>query len=64
MVAFIQKAHGCIFLCYAIEAQAAQLAISNRFQVAPLSLRAQFIVAPSRSGTQFIVAPSQLRALI
>jgi hypothetical protein len=30
MVAFIQKAHGCIFFCYAIEAQAAQLAISNR----------------------------------
>ena len=29
MVAFIQKAHGCIFFCYAIEAQAAQLAISN-----------------------------------
>ena len=30
MVAFIQKAHGCIFFCYAIEAQAAQLAISDR----------------------------------
>ncbi len=29
MVAFIQKAHGCIFFCYAIEAQAAQLAISD-----------------------------------
>jgi hypothetical protein len=30
MVAFIQKAHGCIFFYDAIEAQAAQLAISNR----------------------------------
>ena len=30
MVAFIQKAHGCIFFCCAIEAQAAQLAISDR----------------------------------
>jgi hypothetical protein len=30
MVAFIQKAHGCIFFCYVIEAQAAQLAISDR----------------------------------
>jgi hypothetical protein len=30
MVAFIQKAHGCIYFCYAIEAQAAQLAISDR----------------------------------
>jgi hypothetical protein len=30
MVAFIQKAHGCIFFCFAIKAQAAQLAISNR----------------------------------
>ena len=30
MVAFIQKAHGCIFLYDAIEAQAAQLAISDR----------------------------------
>ena len=29
MVAFIQKAHGCIFFCYAIKAQAAQLAISD-----------------------------------
>jgi len=29
MVAFIQKAHGCIFLYDAIEAQAAQLAISD-----------------------------------
>ena len=29
MVAFIQKAHGCIFLYYAIEAQEAQLAISD-----------------------------------
>ncbi len=29
MVAFIQKAHGCIFFCYVIEAQAAQLAISD-----------------------------------
>jgi len=29
MVAFIQKAHGCIFVCYAIEAQVAQLAISD-----------------------------------
>ena len=30
MVAFIQKAHGCIFFYDAIKAQAAQLAISNR----------------------------------
>ena len=30
MVAFIQKAHGCIFLYDAIEAQEAQLAISDR----------------------------------
>jgi hypothetical protein len=30
MVPFIQKAHGCFFFCYAIEAQAAQLAISDR----------------------------------
>ena len=29
MVAFIQKAHGCIFLYNAIEAQEAQLAISD-----------------------------------
>ena len=29
MVAVIKKAHGCIFFCYAIEAQAAQLAISD-----------------------------------
>jgi hypothetical protein len=29
MVAFIQKAHDCIFFCYAIKAQAAQLAISD-----------------------------------
>jgi hypothetical protein len=29
MVAFIQKAHGCIFLYDAIEAQEAQLAISD-----------------------------------
>jgi hypothetical protein len=29
MVAIIQKAHGCIFFCYAIEAQAAQLAFSD-----------------------------------
>jgi hypothetical protein len=30
MVTFIQKAHGCIFfVCYAIEVQAAQLAISD-----------------------------------
>jgi hypothetical protein len=29
MVAFIQKAHGCIFFYNAIEAQEAQLAISN-----------------------------------
>ena len=29
MVTFIQKAHGCIFLYDAIEAQAAQLAISD-----------------------------------
>ncbi len=32
MVVFIQKAHGCIFFCYAIEAQAAQLAIFDRLQ--------------------------------
>jgi hypothetical protein len=30
MVAFIQKAHGFIFLYNAIEAQEAQLAISDR----------------------------------
>ena len=29
MVTFIQKAHGCIFFCYDIKAQAEQLAISN-----------------------------------
>ena len=29
MVAFIQKAHGCIYLYIAIEAQEAQLAISD-----------------------------------
>jgi hypothetical protein len=34
MVAFIQKAHGCIFLYNAIEAQAAQLAISDRAEPA------------------------------
>jgi hypothetical protein len=30
MVAFIPEAHYCIFFCYAIKAQAAQLAISDR----------------------------------
>jgi len=29
MVAFIQKAHGCIFIWYVIAAQEAQLAISD-----------------------------------
>ncbi len=29
MVTVIQKAHGWIFFCYAIEAQVAQLAISD-----------------------------------
>jgi hypothetical protein len=29
MAAFIQKAHGCVFFCYAIKAQVAQLAISD-----------------------------------
>ncbi len=33
MVTFIQKAHGCIFLYDAIEAQAAQLAISDSHSV-------------------------------
>jgi len=33
MVTFIQKAHGCIFFCYAIEAQVAQLAISDSCSV-------------------------------
>jgi len=33
MVAFIQKAQGCIFLYDAIEVQAAQLAISNSHSV-------------------------------
>jgi hypothetical protein len=32
MVAFIKKAHGCIFFCDAIEAQEAQLAISDRLR--------------------------------
>ncbi len=35
MVAFIQKAHGCIFFYEAIEAQEAQLAISDRLPPPP-----------------------------
>ena len=41
MVAFIQKAHGCIFLYDAIEAQEAQLAISDSDQLPT------FVVDPS-----------------
>ena len=39
MVAFIQKAHGCIYLYNAIEAQEAQLAISDSGSLAALRRR-------------------------
>jgi hypothetical protein len=52
MVAFIQKAHGCIFFCYAIKAQAAQLAISDR--VAKRNLAATALVLAAATAAALI----------
>ena len=53
MVAFIQKAHGCIFLYDAIEAQEAQLAISDSL---PLLSRRRSLHRRA-AGSAFVVAP-------
>ena len=57
MVAFIQKAHGCIYFYNAIEAQEAQLAISDRLRAAaaaaaplPSCRRPRAVTAAEESG--------------
>jgi len=60
MVAFIQKAHGCIFLYNAIEAQAAQLAIFDSLHSAFCVLRSAFCVLHSA----FCVLRSAFRSVL
>ncbi len=43
MVAFIQKAHGCIFFYDAIEVQEAQLAISDRLALVDCYISVQYL---------------------
>jgi hypothetical protein len=60
MVAFIQKAHGCIFLYDAIEAQAAQLAISD--SLTRLTARTGTVAARVDVGSRLLARTTAVAA--